>query len=117
MWVGIPDVVFDFMGKKVGYDWKTGYRTSVVTKGMIYQALIYKHLLDLDAFYFMFLTRGIMVRGDKTDYTIQNIIDKVRHIWETISNGGLEPNLSVCRECPYNLYCKFRTEGVSIYDL
>ncbi|MEM3426113.1 MAG: PD-(D/E)XK nuclease family protein [Thermofilum sp.] len=112
VWTGVIDAVWYNDGLRIGYDWKTGYRHNVITKPMIYQAMLYRHIYNLDKFYFVFLTKGVLIEVKEIDFDLMR--EKVREIISVIEAGELEPNEKSCDTCEYNLPCKVWSMGVDL---
>lgn len=107
---GIVDVGFNFGGKVVLFDWKTGWKRIGNTVGYNIQAAIYKKLTECDAFYFIYLTHGKAVESKANfDTDVLPLIDEIIDTKEFRRVKGIH-----CEDCEYNIPCFIRERKLYI---
>ena len=102
--VGVVDAIWEYMGKRIGFDWKTGHTRRRLDEDMVNQGLVYMLLADLDRFYFVFLESGQMI--ELRESPEERLLPLLEEICERVRSNDLTPNTSRCHECPWNIPCK-----------
>jgi len=111
--VGVVDAIWDYMGTRIGLDWKTGHTRKRLSDDMVNQGLVYMLLADLDRFYFVFLESGQMVELKGYDPE-EHLVKLLEGICERIRSLELEPDTSRCHDCPWNIPCKLWGWGIDL---
>lgn len=107
---GIIDVGFNFGGKVVLFDWKTGWKAIGVNMNYNIQSAIYKKLTECDAFYFIYLTHGKAVESKANfDTDVLPLIDDIVGEKEFKRVRGAH-----CEDCEYNIPCFIRERKIYV---